>query len=118
MFRYAAEIDAVVDGDTVDVTVDLGFRVSIRLRVRLAGCNAPERSTDAGRAAADAARAWVVEHGQAVEIATQKSPEKFGRWLATVVAADGHDLAADLIAAGHAVPWDGRGARPVPPAGP
>jgi len=32
----------VVDGDTVDLDVDVGFRVTHRIRVRLAGYNAPE----------------------------------------------------------------------------
>lgn len=112
MWCYAARVVRVVDGDTVDCVVDLGFRVSIQLRLRLAGCNAPELRDPAGQAAADWARGWVAENGSDVTIETQPAPEKFGRWLASVRSSGGRDLVADLIAAGHAVSWDGRGRRP------
>ena len=45
MYRYDAEVVRVIDGDTIDVIVDLGFDVWIRKRVRLAGINTPEVRT-------------------------------------------------------------------------
>ena len=46
MYEYKIEsIDKVVDGDTVDVTVDLGFKIHHKIRVRLYGINAPESRT-------------------------------------------------------------------------
>jgi len=44
-YFYKAQIERVLDGDTVDVDVDLGFDVSTRKRVRVHGINAPETRT-------------------------------------------------------------------------
>ncbi len=41
-YRYRAKRDRVVDGDTMDVVIDLGFYVEMRERVRLAGIDTPE----------------------------------------------------------------------------
>ena len=38
-------MDRVVDGDTIDVTIDLGFDLSIKQRVRVAGVDTPEKRT-------------------------------------------------------------------------
>ena len=46
MYEYAVkEIVKVVDGDTVDVVIDLGFNLSKKERVRLAGIDSPESRT-------------------------------------------------------------------------
>ncbi|HET9658269.1 MAG TPA: thermonuclease family protein [Kineosporiaceae bacterium] len=112
-FEYTATLAGVVDGDTVDLTIDLGFRLSFRDRFRLAGCNAPEKRTPEGKAAALFVRDWFADR-HLLQVRTLKdSREKYGRWLATIIGPDGADLVTDLIAAGHAVPWDGQGPRPV-----
>ena len=41
-YRYKAKLGRVVDGDTMDVVIDLGFYVTMRERVRLKGINTPE----------------------------------------------------------------------------
>jgi len=43
VYEYRAKVDRVVDGDTVDFIVDLGFNVQIKIRGRLAGVDTPER---------------------------------------------------------------------------
>lgn len=44
---YVREVKNVVDGDTIDVVIDLGFNVLFEQRVRLAGIDTPEsRTTD------------------------------------------------------------------------
>jgi micrococcal nuclease len=43
MYEYKAEVYNVVDGDTVDVIVDLGFKIYTKQRIRLAGIDTPER---------------------------------------------------------------------------
>ena len=43
MYEYRAKIKRVVDGDTVDFIVDLGFSVHITIRTRLLGVDTPER---------------------------------------------------------------------------
>ena len=45
MYYYKTEVLRVVDGDTVDVRMDLGFNVWHKCRVRLLGINAPESRT-------------------------------------------------------------------------
>ena len=43
MYTYEIkEIVKVIDGDTVDAVIDLGFKVSIKLRIRFFGINTPE----------------------------------------------------------------------------
>ena len=41
-YRYRAELDRVVDGDTLDVLIDLGFYIKIKERIRLEGMDTPE----------------------------------------------------------------------------
>ena len=45
MYNYNAKLDRVVDGDTIDAMIDLGFGVHVKKRIRLAGINAPESRT-------------------------------------------------------------------------
>ena len=45
MFTYNCEVTYVVDGDTCDVTIDLGFKIEHKVRVRLYGINTPETRT-------------------------------------------------------------------------
>ena len=45
MYRYQAKLIRVVDGDTVDAEIDLGFNIYIRERIRLMGIDTPETRT-------------------------------------------------------------------------
>ena len=45
MYTYKATLDRVIDGDTIDVNIDLGFDISVNKRVRFAGINTPESRT-------------------------------------------------------------------------
>ena len=45
MYTYDIKLDRVVDGDTIDAIIDLGFDVSIKKRVRFLGVNTPESRT-------------------------------------------------------------------------
>ena len=45
MYTYKAKLERVVDGDTLDASIDLGFDVIVRKRIRLAGINTPESRT-------------------------------------------------------------------------
>lgn len=45
MYRYNAKCIRVVDGDTIDAHIDLGFDITIKKRIRLAGIDAPESRT-------------------------------------------------------------------------
>ena len=45
MYEYSCTVDRVVDGDTIDVILDLGFDVSFKTRVRLYAIDTPETRT-------------------------------------------------------------------------
>ena len=45
MYEYDAKVLRVVDGDTVDALIDIGFSVWVKKRIRLHGINAPESRT-------------------------------------------------------------------------
>ena len=45
MYYYNATLVRVIDGDTVDAMIDLGFDIQVKKRIRLAGINAPESRT-------------------------------------------------------------------------
>jgi micrococcal nuclease len=45
MYTYKARLIRVIDGDTIDAEIDLGFNVSTRQRIRLYGINTPESRT-------------------------------------------------------------------------
>jgi micrococcal nuclease len=51
MYQYKAKLNRVVDGDTVNLTIDLGFRLTYTANCRLAGINAPEMNTEQGKTA-------------------------------------------------------------------
>ena len=89
MFEYyVKKVTKVVDGDTIDVDIDLGFDISFSSRVRLAGIDTPEsRTTDkAEKALGLEAKAYLkaaIDSAKTVVIKTEKmnSSEKYGRIL-------------------------------------
>ena len=117
-YTYRATFLRAVDGDTIDVLIDLGFHVRLEARLRLAGIDTPERkgvTAEAGLAAREFTRAWCTRSDLIAErlvIVTLKDRgEKYGRFLARVYwNASGESLNDALVAAGHAKPYDG-GAR-------
>lgn len=92
MFEYyVKKVSKVVDGDTIDVDIDLGFDISFTSRVRLAGIDTPEsRTTDKmEKALGLEAKAYLknaIDSAKTVVIKTEKmnSSEKFGRILGWV----------------------------------
>ena len=101
-FAYQATKVTVIDGDTLDVTLDLGFRIEHRIRLRLKGINCPEMRTPEGKAAKQFTTEWIDARLPMVTVNTFKDKtEKYGRYLARITAADG-DLNTCLVEAGHA----------------
>lgn len=83
MYEYKARVDRVIDGDTVDFIVDLGFHVYIKIRGRLLGVDTPERG-DKDWATATAHLAELLNNkGEEIVIRTKKT-EKYGRWLVDI----------------------------------
>lgn len=89
MYEYRVKkVTGVVDGDTIDVDIDLGFSVSFSQRVRLAGIDTPEsRTTDkAEKVLGLEAKEYLkskLKDAKVVVIKTEKpdSSEKYGRIL-------------------------------------
>ena len=92
MYEYfVEEVKTVVDGDTIDVVIDLGFDILFASRVRLAGIDTPEsRTTDkAEKALGIEAKEYLkkqLKDAKSVVIRTEKmnSSEKYGRILGWV----------------------------------
>jgi len=92
MYEYfVREVKNVVDGDTIDVIIDLGFDILFSSRVRLAGIDTPEsRTTDkAEKALGLEAKEYLkkqLKDAKSVVIRTEKmdSSEKYGRILGWV----------------------------------
>ena len=120
LFTYPAIVRKVIDGDTLDVALEIapGYRRELKLRLR--GLDCPEVSTAAGRAA----KAFVeglLKPGDEVVISTTK-PDKYERYLADVFIAQGSGdrgqatetdgeifLNNALLEGGYAVRYDGVG---------
>jgi micrococcal nuclease len=88
IYIYKAELIRVVDGDTVDLIVDLGFDTSRKERFRLYGVDAPEMNTAEGKAA----KAWLIGilgpygaiYVQTIQLETKAKRDKYGRFLAVL----------------------------------
>ena len=88
---YVRKVENVVDGDTIDVLIDLGFDILFASRVRLAGIDTPESRTKdlAEKALGLEAKEYLKKHlkdAKSVVIKTEKmdSSEKYGRILGWV----------------------------------
>lgn len=97
MYYYKAQVTKVVDGDTIDVIIDLGFSVSTKARLRLHGINAPESRTrdksekKKGLAAKKRLKELINHNGGWVYMES-KEKGKYGRYLAEI-----HVLASDGV---------------------
>lgn len=104
-YQYLVSIQGVHDGDTVTVVIDLGFYLTKTTPVRLAGINAPELSVPAGTTARDALKKFIGDHpGQWLAQTFKSGEEKYGRWLAKLIAPDGTDVNQWMLDNGYAVP--------------
>jgi len=103
---YRLRAASAVDGDTLDVRVELGLGVVLAARVRLLGVDAPERHTAEGRRAAEWVSAWLESRTGLVMATVKDRREKYGRFLATVWdPAGGCSLNGALLAEGLAAAY-------------
>lgn len=113
---YPATLLRVIDGDSIVVSVDLGFHVSLQDQVvRIAHIDAPEVATVEGKAAREFARS-LLKPGMLLRLASH-SLDKYGRVLGTVgfpgdagQNPDWHewpDFGETMIATGHARQYEG-----------
>ncbi len=111
LYHYRAVVQAVYDGDTCTVDIDLGLRTWIRgEKIRLYGINAPElrgAEREAGLRARDFLRSLI--DGKEVFIQTAKDKkEKYGRYLGNIWLKDKHkkqwvNVNKLMVEQGHAV---------------
>ena len=120
MYSYNAVCTRVVDGDTIDAMIDLGFGVHVKKRIRLAGINAPESRTRdkqekiLGLAAKDRLIAMMEGADNKFELESQELG-KYGRVLGKlhIDKLDGKDLITKtcvndcLVKEGYATEYDG-----------
>lgn len=111
----------VVDGDTVDLMIDLGFNIHHKIRVRLYGVNTPESRTkdlkekELGLKAKQFTKDWLTNHKWVYVNTIPDKNDKYGRILAKIYSSD--DIAAtttaclntDIIQAGFAREYFGVG---------
>lgn len=102
MYEYNAEVTRVIDADTIECRVDVGFYIFTEITFRLLGINASDEK--AARLEGKVFLSNLI-HGKTVRIYTEKT-EKYGRWLATVYFED-QNLNDLLVENGLAVPYDG-----------
>ena len=114
-FFYSAKVMDVIDGDTLDLVVDLGFDVHFRVRVRLHGINTPESRTsdkaekELGLKAKAYTKDWTTRHSTVFVKTVKDKKEKFGRILAEIYSDELKTacLNEDIIEAGFARKYNG-----------
>jgi len=116
MYQYKCKIIKVLDGDTVDIDLDLGFKIILaNQRVRMAGVDTPESRTTI---AEEKVRGVISKKKLAEKlpigswqiIETQKpdsNDDKFGRILGVIILEDGTRVNDWLIQNNYAVPYKG-----------
>jgi micrococcal nuclease len=103
-WKVPAVVRRVVDGDTIELDLDLGWRVYRNLEhLRILGINAPEKNTKAGKAAKAFAEA-LLPAGLQVVVTSQAKPT-FTRTVGAIEIPGKGDFAALMVAAGHATPF-------------
>ena len=113
MYEYQAIVKRVVDGDTVDIDIDLGFGVVLRdERVRIMGIDTPEsRTSDKtekvfGLASKERLK-QLLGKKSILKCKEYDSKGKFGRILGDFTTNDGRMVTDVLVEEGHAVAYFG-----------
>lgn len=89
MYTYPCKVLNIVDGDTLDIELDLGFHIKMKERVRLIDVDTPEvfgpNAEQAGKVASDFVRQWVAERSNqgkfVYESKKYNARDKYGRSL-------------------------------------
>ena len=111
MYVYEATVKKVVDGDTLDLHVDLGLRVFKSVRIRLKGVDAPEMRNEGGPEAKEYLLSILPIGKRCIVYTYKDSTDKYGRWLGEIKVPE-HDISVNalMLTQGHARHYDG-GAR-------
>lgn len=113
MYTYEAKVVRVVDGDTIDALIDLGFSTHKKIRIRMVGINTPEsRTRDLEEKklglAAKARLKEILKETNNEFILVSYGVGKFGRCLGELFqTADSDSINNQLISEGHAKKYYG-----------
>lgn len=114
MYTYSAKVIKVVDGDTIDALVDLGFDTWKKIRIRLNGINSPESRTrdleeKARGLAAKKRLQEILKENKNEFILVSHGVGKYGRCLGELFISQGDTFSVNdqLITEGHAVEYHG-----------
>ena len=116
-----ASVNRIVDGDTIDITINLGFDLSIKQRVRVAGVDTPEKRTsdhEVEKPLGIDATNWLTEKlrdakaaGKSLMVRTELgsgASGKYGRLLGWLYVGDStRSLNEEMIEEGYAWSYDG-----------
>lgn len=102
MYKYKANVIRVIDGDTVKLSIDLGFRVFWTSNCRLADINAPEMSTKEGKLS-KAHLQTLLSEGEEVTIESKKL-DKYGRPVVFIIK-NAEDIGDNMLSSNHAVKY-------------
>lgn len=111
MYKYKAKVERVVDGDTIDVTIDLGFKITTHQRIRLAGINTPEtynvkRDSEEyknGMIAKQHVIQRIADNNNNIFVETNKDTGKYGRYIGIILLEDSEmSLNDELVEKGFA----------------
>lgn len=89
LYTYGATVENVVDADTIDVRIDVGFSIHLYDRLRLRGINSPEMSTPEGKLAKKFLTDYFSQRPLIVLRTYKQKEEMYGRWLADIFALKG-----------------------------
>jgi len=111
MYYYKIELLRVVDGDTIDVRIDLGFNVWNKSRIRLVGINAPESRTrdKEEKKRGLAAKDWLIKKLESAKDDLEMKSYgvgKYGRVLGEIYIKE-VNVNELMVKEGHAVKYDG-----------
>ena len=114
-FFYQTKVLHVVDGDTLDLMIDLGFNVHHQIRVRLYGVDTPESRTTnlvekaAGLKSKEFVARWVAKYPYAFIQTLKDKNEKYGRILANMYSDEARTncLNTELVSSGFAKAYFG-----------
>lgn len=96
MYQYKAKVEKIVDGDTIDVVIDLGFKITTFQRIRMAKINTPEtynvkkdsEEYQKGLASKNYVEQRIAANNNEILLETERVTEKYGRYIGTIYLAD------------------------------
>ncbi|MBA1341471.1 MAG: hypothetical protein C5S40_04960 [ANME-2 cluster archaeon] len=96
MYEYTAKVDRVVDGDTLDLIIDVGFKITANQRIRLAHINTPEtwrvkhesEEYKKGMEAKQFVEKRLADNNNQMRLRTYKNTGRYGRYIGEILLED------------------------------